>query len=196
MKKIIVLLGVLTSAILPLKATEYLFMNFDTTFTTHAGGPWVGDSLDLELGGFTGGFVANQANLADWGASWYASGTGYFDGSGPESMAVLNLADNSVMTPGSQLSLWVFDTKSPGGEWALYTDPSWITISNTDSGLGGSFDFTAQTVAVFGSFDLGAHVAATSVASAIPEPSTWACFAGVAALGFAAYRKRRAGVAV
>jgi hypothetical protein len=184
-------------AVLPLRATEYLFGNFDTTLFTAAGPAWPG-ALDLQLGGFSGGFTPTNANTGDWLANWISDPSGYYTPvDGPEWSASLALIDNVLFTEGASLYLWVFDTQTgPASEWGLFTDATWLVAANSsiDPSVY-SYDFGGGTTAVFGQVNHAGGVATTAAVSAVPEPGSTAAILGLVVLTGGLFRRRVAGLA-
>ncbi len=193
MKKILVLsLGLLGLTLVPLRATTYVFENFNTTLLDGTAQPWTG-MLEVELGAFINGFTPTNANRDLWLGNWVAETGGYYDASGPEWSAALNLADNATLSVGTQLYVWAFDLQSgASAQSALLVDGAWKTVSNSSLDLTTNFfGFSAGTSALVGAFDFNAQTARTATASAVPEPGTSALLAGLAVLGLVACRRGR-----
>lgn len=76
---------------------------------------------------------------------------------------------------------------TPYGQWSYANDPSWVVPTSS-----GVTDFAFQTASAYGgpNPDTVGRTTQTTPA-AIPEPSTYAALAGLAALGAAIWRKRR-----
>jgi hypothetical protein len=193
MKKLLLTgLALLALASPGLRATTYVFENFNTTLLDANGQPWTA-SLNLELGGFINGFTPTAANRSDWAANWVADPGGYYDPTGPEWSASLVLASNAVFAVGTQLYLWAFDFQSgASAQSGLFVDASWKTVTNAPLDLTPNFlGFTGGTTAIVGAYSFSGLTAATAGASAIPEPSAWAALTGLAALALAVSRRPR-----
>jgi len=130
------------------------------------------------------------------------SGTnsGYFALSGDDSSVNLGATTNANVLANTLISLGFFDiaasasfgTVTGATAYAVLTDPSWIAPTFSTSPGAVTVSFTNNTVASFGTFSrTGANDVITLKGSAIPEPSTYAAFAGLAVLGLAASRRRR-----
>jgi hypothetical protein len=99
------------------------------------------------------------------------------------------------ITANSVLSIWAYDTKTPGAttDWMIVTNPSWIVAALTTTPGVNSADFTITdggTVASFGTISGNQYISA--IAPAIPEPSSFAAIAGFAVLGLVVSRRHRA----
>lgn len=196
MKKTLLTIALSLGAVLPLSAKEFIFEDFRLSLFDSTMQPWTGMfEGNVQLGAFNNMFTPSLSNTGSWFANWSTAGAGgYYDSAGPEWSAQLLLNDNSVFSVGQQLSLWVFDSPVGGSEWAVFTDPSWlVTVSSGLDTTPSFFEFTNDTVALFGSFDYDAGVASTisvGAASAVPEPS-YTLFAGLGMLGLVLYRKAK-----
>jgi PEP-CTERM putative exosortase interaction domain/autotransporter-associated beta strand repeat len=101
--------------------------------------------------------------------------SGWISGPSGDGGITLNLFDSGGFTAGTY-TLFDFST----GEIALYDfDLSDFVFGETIDGFNYSLAFEGNTLAL------------TATSTAIPEPSTYATFFGLAALGFCAFRKRR-----
>ena len=113
---------------------------------------------------FTADVSSRSSDYEDWTLSFAGSGTGTVD----------------VKFNGTSLGTATFT----GSETVFSFDS---TSLSSDAGTTGVFLLTANTVTsnlLFDNVQLGG--------TAVPEPSTYAAILGVLALGFAAYRRRRA----
>ncbi len=125
----------------------------------------------------------------------------------------INTVANS--TAGKLLSYWVFDSATPASATSqgIFSSTTWTVPSGdgTPTDLSSlSTDISDLTVGnlgvtllgsakvIIGSFGPGTNATGggkdfvLAATSAIPEPSTYAAFAGIAVLGLAALRRRRA----
>ena len=132
-----------------------------------------------------GATVNWDANLIDTGVGGASLSFAYDDVTG---------YPNGI-TAGSVLSIWAYDTKTPGAatDWMIVTNPAWVVTALTPAAGVNPVDYTitdAGTVASYGTISSGKFI--TALAPAIPEPSSFAALAGFAVLGLAASRRRRA----
>jgi len=168
-----------------LRATQYLFENYEIQLVGSDRQPWV-SPVQLQLGGFETGFTPTSFNLDLWTANWITAGSsGYYDPAGREWQAQLVLTDNTLFNVGAAFPLWVFDqTTGDERNWLLLSDPSWLTAANDSSDPSMYlFGLTGETAADFGKLDLRNALAETadvpSVSSAVPEPSTYSLVASL-----------------
>lgn len=195
MKKLTTCLALSLLATLPLKATQYIFENFDVVVNDQSALPWSA-SLEAQLGVFAPGFTPASANLTDWASQWVSTSSGYYDPSGPEWSVSLNLSDNTDFAVNQQLYLWLFDSQAGiGSQWSLFTDASWLVASN--DGLDPTIyflDFTDASAALFGGLDLAVNSASTSLVtgggSAVPDAMSvgWALGASLLAMAVFGFR--------
>lgn len=115
-----------------------------------------------------------------------------------ELFASLTTADNTVISANTQLYLAVTlladqaNYVSSANEIIL-TDPSWLAPSFALVGDPKDVSLTASTTALKGSYSFngGNQILTIGSATVIPEPSSFAALAGLAAVGMAASRRRR-----
>lgn len=189
MKKLLCLLALSAATVLPVRATQYYFDNFDVVIDGAS-------SLSLQLGSFNVGFNPVASNTADWVANWVSGpDVGYYDGSGPEWSVNLALADNTGIAIGQQIYLWAFDTQAGvGSQWALFQDAAWKMEAN--DGLDATTYFLAfseNTAALYGSLDLAQGLATTSVVaagSAVPDASASVLLFAAGLITVAGVRRR------
>lgn len=91
-------------------------------------------------------------------------------------------------TSGSNDSIWFWLNPSSSTDLQSNTGYNGSLINQIDVGNMGSFD--AYTTSSFTFDEVRISTMATDMFGAIPEPSTYAALAGLAALGFAALRRR------
>ncbi len=173
-------------------ATEFVLSDYDVNIFNSAGSLW-GTELNLEFGSF-GSFTPDSTNLSNWGINFVSSDVGYLDPSSPEwSTRLVTATNDGVWSVGSQLYLWAYDSKTLDGvsQWLLLTDTTWVmpTVSSTDPTV--DFVLSANTVRIFGDYDYGSFSAGTALATAVPEPSTYAAVLGGLVLGVVGYRRYR-----
>jgi len=160
----------------------FSFFNGPSAVTTGA--------YDARWGSFSGGLFTPFL-----GAVSTNDNLGYFDASGPEIAVTFAQIDNSNVAAGTQLSLSltlaeyasIFSNAAPQ---VILTDPSWIAptfVFLTEPQI--VFSFTSNTTAQRGlfSFNGGNEILNT----VIPEPSSFAALAGLAAVGMVVTRRRR-----
>lgn len=190
------LLPFLGALALPLHATQYYFGNWDVTLSQADGSAWTSETT-IQLGKFADGFLPTTANVNDWFSHWLSTpaASGYYDPSGPEWSAALDLVDNAVFNAGDQFYLWVFDSSlSPTGELALFTDASWLgALNSSEDYTSYSFDFTRNTEALWGSVDLSSGLAYTAPLQTRPVPdlTSWEAWALCLALLVGCTRRKR-----
>lgn len=196
--KIIGTIIIMSAASMPLHATQYSFYD-DTVSLSNSSGDmsWGGMSfVPVLFGKFTDGFSPTAGNSALWQANWelpvsgLGDANGYYDPASFELSASLDLIDNAVFGAGDQLYLWVLDSLNPtdARSWLLLTDPSWVIGVNSPILPGSNYPlFTADTQAVFGSFDF-----TSGQAGAVPEPADVASVsAGLVLLACCLWRARK-----
>jgi hypothetical protein len=93
---------------------------------------------------------------------------------------------------GDKFAIIVFENSTTSAvasdTYRIFTDPTWVVPSD-----GFTITFSNTTAGSFAQLGTTATPAFTkTVVSAVPEPSTYAALAGVAVLGLAALRRRRA----
>jgi len=146
--------------------------------------------FDVRWGTFTG-----STFVPFYGAVASTSNDGYIGNpfGDFELFSTLNASDNSVAIAGTQMYLAV--TILPDNtnyissiNEAVLTDTSWIVPTLTLVGNPLDLFLTANTVAVKGFFNFNPTL---STITAIPEPSSFAAFAGLAVLGLVGSRRRR-----
>lgn len=170
--------------------------------------PWVSGSFFFQVGTFTTGFTPSAGNVNDWVSNWTVAAQGgttgttaWIDDGGDLSFsgaaAITSLT--APFTPGKQIYIWGYDSKSNGNnEWLLLQAVSWAVESNIDTPKSSNFLTTDSGVtAVIGSRTTPSGVetfksALVTIGAPIPEPSSYAALAGLGILGFAASRRRRA----
>ena len=141
-------------------------------------------------GTFTGGAFTPLLGVAP-----SDDNSAYIDVASPELSATFTQTNNSNITAGSQFALAITlladntDYVSSLNE-VILTDTSWTAptfVFLADPII--SFELTNSTTALKGSYSFNGG---NQVLTIIPEPSTYAALAGVAVLGLAALRRRRA----
>lgn len=141
-----------------------------------------------------------------FGDADFTSNGAYMDTGTPELLATFSASNNTVVIEESFLALSL-SLLPDDSNYSLATslnsvvvvDPVWIAPTFTLLGPDQTFNFSSNTsVALLNgqnpatSFSFnGGNEVINLVTSAIPEPSSFAAFAGLGMLGFAAMRKRR-----
>jgi hypothetical protein len=153
-------------------------------------------SYEVVFGSFSSGVFTpylGNANNSD--------NSGYVDVTSPEFSVSFSAASNANAVAGTQAYLAILlaadnSNYSAATPQIILTDSTWIVPTFTLTGPDLSFELTAGTQAFnVGSFNStynfngGAQI--INIA-AVPEPSSFAAFAGFAVLGLAASRRRRA----
>ena len=181
----------------PLSATEYVSQNFDVFLRDRLGITW-NAQLDVEIGAFDSGYTPTLQNYSTWKAHFTTDPTpGYYvgpSGGGPEYSAALHLSDNAILPVGTQLRLWIHTPTgfSGGAQTALFTDASWLIVSNSPTDVTTRYyDFTNVTSAAFGTFDFNNHLASTVAVPAVPEPSSYVLGLGLPIFAMAVLARRR-----
>jgi hypothetical protein len=114
--------------------------------------------------------------------------------------ATLAYANNTVIAAGTPLALAITSIADDGNysssaSQVILTDSSWV-VPTFDAFAATALEavFSASTVAVRGQYVFSAvgNDTLNFQSTVIPEPSTYAALAGVAVLGLAALRRRRA----
>ncbi len=153
-------------------------------------------SFIFALGSF-GSFTPSASNVADWdtnftmlgsATTWTGGATTQYSGS---STVVNNSAPFSTSNQGV---IWGYNTKSIGAstEWILITNAAWTFPSITPSTTVAWTSTDTGTYAAIGTLNstgTDPYIQSASL-SAVPEPSTYALFAGIACLGFMVVRRR------
>jgi len=210
MKSIIRILAALALAPAGLFAvnTYNIFSDGTVQFFQPGGSTKITASYSFEVGVFATGTVFNSASAAQVAANFtsFTASTSwvpdFFGDSSNVGAAIVSPSfDEATLYPagtsGKQLAIWIYDTKTPSAttDWIIVTNPSWIATAQVFGSSVAAADYNvsdAGTVLLYGSsLDLTKGVTALAP-SAVPEPSTYAALAGVAVLGLAALRRRRA----
>ena len=160
-----------------------------------------GTALDgtytFALGSF-GTFTPTSSNVADWATNftalnsttWITGGQNQYSGSGTVSN------NTAPFTTSNQGVIWGYNTQTIGAttEWILITNANWTFPAFTDNNIVAWTSTDSGTYAALGTLSgtTGAdpYIQTYNLASAVPEPSTYALFAGIACLGFMVARRR------
>lgn len=132
-----------------------------------------------------------------------SSNTGYVEFESPEIFVGLTQVDNTIYTAGNQLALAFYTDGSPDAQtlnWsptsgfgAVLTDTSWIVPTFANNANIISYNLSANTIALVGAYSFNGGNEVITLAP-IPEPATFAAFAGMAMLGLAVVRRRKRSV--
>jgi MYXO-CTERM domain-containing protein len=168
------------------------FNLYDDTFSILINGAAATGSLEATWGTFSAGVFTPLAGID----------SGYADLAGPELSAGFSGPDNTVFAVNVSPALAILSAADGTAYSAsipqiVLTDSSWVVSTFTLTGPDLAFELSAGTVAnqvngVPSSFTFGATGNDTITIGIIPEPSTFTALAGVAVLGLAALRRRRA----
>jgi len=200
-----------TLAILVLTAVSALAqqsINFGSQIpsvgTYSTGSNWdTSGSFQFEVGAFNSGFTATNANTNLWAANWTIANQGgptgaakWIDDGGDlgftGSAQITTLS--APFTGNATLYMWGYDSKAVGSQqWILLTNTAWVVSSDISTPVSSNLTVDGSTTSVIGNISAGGTTfqSALVTVSAIPEPSTVAALLGAAALGMAAYRRRR-----
>jgi hypothetical protein len=148
------------------------------------------------LGSF-GGFTPTTGNEALWQSNFTALGSTAWGTDWTQYSGTATLASNNA--PFSTLTqgyVWGYNSQAfiTGSEWVLLTNPAWLFPLYSGTTVGWD-SFDTGTIAIVGSFSSSLSAdpyLQTASVGAIPEPSTFAALLGFAAIGIAAWRRRRA----
>ncbi len=165
---------------------------------TNAGFNTIG-SINPSTSTFTSGTIYDTTSLSvgsdNLGSNFTIVGTKTATGSTTVSVlgsySGIQLANG--VDAGDKFAIVVFENSTTSAvasdTYRVYTDASWVVPAD-----GSTFTFSTSGLAgTFLQLGVNASPAFTkTVASAVPEPSTYAALAGVAVLGLAALRRRRA----
>jgi hypothetical protein len=160
---------------------DYSFFDGATQITAGA--------YEVRWGTYVSGVFTPIAGVSSSDAS-----KGYNDPSSPEISALLSLGNNAAVAAGTQLALNLTlladdsDYVSAVKE-VILTDATWVAPTFVLVAPETAVTFTSSTTALKGSYSFNAG---NEIFTIVPEPSTYAALAGVAVLGLAALRRRRA----
>jgi hypothetical protein len=163
---------------------DYSFFDGANQITTGA--------YEVRWGTYVSGVFTPVAGVSSSDAS-----QGYNDPSSPEISALLSLGNNVDIAAGTQLALnltFLADDSNyvSAVKEVILTDATWVAPTFALVGPEVAVAFTSSTTALKGSYSFNGGNEVFTIAPAIPEPSTYAALAGVAVLGLAALRRRRA----
>ena len=181
------------SAFLHLSAGADTVSVFDTSFTIT--NPQSSSTLGARWGTWNG----SQFTELSAGNLGYATIAPVGD---TELSVTLNQLDNTNYSAGSSLALAIYTNGINDASAVSYTsatfrsvlvDTSWVTPTFADNGVDTRLSFNTTTSAVVGTYAFNGGTQIIEL-SAIPEPSTFAALFGAAALGMAAFHRRRPAV--
>jgi hypothetical protein len=170
---------------------------YDDTFTVKLNSTTLTGVYESKFGTWNSGTQTFTPLLGDAAIS---ANAGYADVDTPEWAITLSQNNNNNITAGVALAIVVFNAADDASyatanhsQEAVLIDPTWVAPTftpATPSSL--TYVFSASTTAVRGQFTYSAAGKDVVNLSSVPEPSTYAALAGVAVLGLAALRRRRA----
>ena len=142
----------------------------------------------LSVGDFT---WQDNVLLGSWAVDSSVAGAGSFDA------FLAGIALSGGVSQGAQIAIiWFPSLQSSaindaasatfGTSYGVYTNPAWVIPAD-----GSTVSFSVETAAIGGGIS-DALTRANQTVGFVPEPSSFAAFAGFAALGLAASRRRRA----
>ena len=196
---ILVALAAISSAMAQVRTGIHII---DTSFSLSDGSTAITTStplLEVRWGTFSGGVFApvggNTAISENAGYLGDSFGDGFLTVE-----ATLAYATNNVIAAGTPLALAITSIADDGvysssAPQVILTDSSWVVPTfDAFAPLALEAIFSSSTTAVRGQyvFSSTGNDTLNFQSSAIPEPSTFAALAGVAVLGLAALRRRRA----
>lgn len=190
------------------RATSFTLSDFNGTVSLSVG-TQVTTVNELMFGFFAPSFTPSVVNFNQW-LSNFTGVSGYFNGTGPELSASIDIGGNTVYPVGQQLSVIVYNilnsneaNKASATEAAIFTNPRWVISSALSTDLTTYyFDLTGSHQ---GYDNLGAEInRATGTTSAlvgifsgssatmavIPEPSSMSLLIMGLASALAFRRKR------
>jgi hypothetical protein len=193
MKKLLLLAGILSAG---LSANAQSIANIDYGSAPEVGGALFFGTDSNAADSISIGYFSGAANLTLDGWTSFGSDSAFENGA--FNMAA---AANADVTAATGSVAWILI--SDGSDYGLITNGSWSTISGAASPatptalaytFGGS-DISSETTSLGVSItDNGGNGGAglgITVLGAVPEPSTYALFAGALAFAFVAIRRRK-----
>lgn len=116
------------------RATSFILSDFNGTLSVSAG-TQVTTMNELMFGFFANSFTPTALNFAQWLPN-FTGVSGYFDGSGPEWSAGIDIGDNNIYPVGRQLHVIVYNilnanegNKASATQAAIITNPRWVIAS-------------------------------------------------------------------
>ena len=206
--KQIVMVALITTLLIPnkAKATSFILADFTYTVNNLANVAIATSALgELQFGYFATGFTPTLANYSQWTDPVNFTGvSGYYDGSGPEWSAGINIGNNLLYPVNKQLVAIVYNiadnaSLATATQAAILTNPQWkILTSDGSDPTQHTFDLNGKyfpeglaaagaTTALFGTIDSRSSIVTLDL---VPEPSTGALMM-IGAAGLVALRRLR-----
>jgi hypothetical protein len=153
------------------------------------GSPTNGNSADFRLTPNLGG--VNNVTESGLTGSWtkgqwnrFAIAVDYYGQASPQGAFYVNGVSKGAVVPYDT----VYDAGRPVPNFLLFTDSN---PSNNSAAFIANYAFVPDLAMTSGDIAALGGASASGIFAAIPEPGTYAALFGVAALGFAAWRRRR-----
>ena len=194
-QKITRLLGLLVLFASPLVAIEINYTSPAFEIGKTSTGALLTNGFTFALGSF-GNFTPTADNLNLWNGNFTALGTTNWDETFTQFSGTVTLSSNAApFATTTQAYIWGynFDVVGSASQWVLLTNPNWTFPQSSDLFPVSWGTSDIGTSAIFGALAPSAGVGANpylQTLAAVPEPGTYAVLAGLAALGFAVWRRR------
>ena len=200
MKKRLLGLFLCSGLVLPgLRAVEINFTSPAFEIGTTSLHALLTSGFTFSLGSF-GSFTPTVGNVTQWQGNFSCLGLIAWNTDFTQYSQTTTLAANTAPFGTTTLAyVWGYNSQSvsPGSEWILLKNPNWL-FPASDTLLPVLWDASDPgTIAIVGHLGLAQvssdpYMQTASIGPSVPEPATYAAIFGAVALGFAAYKRRRA----